>query len=112
MRGGLYVFAAAFGVSAAAGITVQSIRTAHANTLINIANQLRISSTSLPLLTQWIFAPLAIHQLFDEFHTLEIQKLHILFLTPVQRHADLPGASEDVGILNCRLVGNHVGAGA
>src|SRR5215467_9962105 len=59
---------------------------------------------------EWLLAPLSVHQFLDKFHTLEIEKLCILFLPPVERHADLPRTREDLGIFNCGLVRNHVRA--
>src|SRR5438270_536453 len=51
-----------------------------------------------PLFAERLLPIRAIQQFLDKFHALEIQDLGILFLTPVQRHADLPWAGEDVRI--------------
>src|SRR5260370_24122820 len=110
MRRGLYCFADALGFSAAAGTTVASSRAAMGgNRATNLCRiglppcHYRPSSFG-----QRFFAPLAIYQLFHELHALEIQKLLALLLASVKRHADLPGPCEDVGILDCRFVRDHI----
>src|SRR2546428_2736923 len=55
-----------------------------------------------------LFAPLAVQQFFHELHALEIHELRVLLLPPVQRHGDLPGSRENVAILDCRFVGDHI----
>src|SRR5260370_19027495 len=72
----------------------------------NATNRCRIGS--LPSFVQWLLAPLAIHQLFNELHTLEIQDRCALLLAPIKRHADLPWAREDLGIFNGRFIGDHI----
>src|SRR3984957_725402 len=54
----------------------------------------------------------AVQQFFHKLDALEIQKLRILFLAPIERHTDFPGSCEDVRILDGCLVGNLIGAGA
>src|ERR1700737_2474635 len=54
----------------------------------------------------------AIQHFLDKLHTLEIQDLGVLFLAPVQRHADFPGARKDARVFDRCLVRNHIRAGA
>src|SRR5579872_492470 len=59
------------------------------------------------LLAERMLTVLAIHQLFHELYTLKLQKLCVLFLAFIKRDADLPRASEGVGIFNGGLVMDH-----
>src|SRR5262249_21326073 len=54
----------------------------------------------------------AVEQFLDKLNTLEIQKLRILFLAPVERHAHLPRTSEDLRVLDGRLIGDYIRTGA
>ena len=54
----------------------------------------------------------AVQQFFDKLHALEIQELRVLFLAPVERHAHLPRAREDVRIFDSCFVRDHIRAGA
>src|SRR5580658_9161159 len=71
-----------------------------------------LDAMALMLLGERLFAPLAVQQLFHKLRTLEIQELRVLFLTPVKRHAHLPGTREDLRIFNGRLVRDDIRAGA
>src|SRR5260221_14586274 len=65
--------------------------------------------SSVPSFVEGFLAPLAIDQLFHELHALEIQDRRTLLLASVKRHADLPRASEHLGVLNSGLIRNHIG---
>src|SRR5215510_1673963 len=70
----------------------------------------RSDSASIPprLWLQRLLTPLAVHQLFNKFHTLEIHQLRVFLLTPVQRHAHFPWTCEDLRIFDGRFVRDHV----
>src|SRR5438132_215071 len=58
--------------------------------------------------TERLLPKFAVHQFFHKLHALEIQELHVLLLTLVQRHADLPRPREDFGVLNGRFIRDYV----
>src|SRR5712691_11727056 len=78
---------------------------------VNTMSRLRIISAS-PSPAERVFAPLAVYQFFHKLYALEIQKLRVLLLTPVERHGHLPGTREDLRVLDGRLVRDHIRAGA
>src|SRR4030095_205459 len=49
-----------------------------------------------------------VNQLFGIFHALEIQERGVLFQLAVQRKTDFPGPRESLGIVDRRLVVDHV----
>src|SRR6195256_3180867 len=49
-------------------------------------------------LLSWLLAKMPIHELFDKFDTLELEHLGVLFQTPIERHADLPGPRKHLRI--------------
>src|SRR5689334_14354182 len=55
--------------------------------------------------------PLAVHQLFNELDAVEFDELRVLFTTSIEGHADLPGAREDIRILNGGFIPNDIRAG-
>src|SRR6266487_2315744 len=59
-----------------------------------------------------LLAPLSVHQLFDELHALEVHQLRVLLDTTIERHAHLPRAREDLGIVDGRFVHHHIRARA
>src|SRR5437667_6908478 len=67
-------------------------------------------SGSVPRLSrQRILPPLAVHQLFDELHALELDQLRVLFRASIERHADLPWPRKNARILDCGFVADDVG---
>src|SRR5258708_22654414 len=114
MRCGAYLPAvAAFGAGAffaccawpAAGIT-----SANNSAQPRFANRFGISRS--PSLVTWIgvVAVLSIHQLFHKLDTLEIQELRFFSWQLVKRHADLPRARENLGVIHLRFVPGDAGA--
>src|SRR5262245_45212949 len=94
VRGGEYGFAPGFGACALT-------RTVIASTPVSaISNINRVRICILQSTFQWLLAPLAVHQLFDEFDTLEFHELRILFPPPIQRHAHLPWTRKNVRIVD------------
>src|SRR5258706_16084064 len=97
MRGGTYLPAVAlFGAGAffsccawpAAGIT-----SAKSSAQPRFTNRFGIS----------ISPSLSIHQLFHKLDTLEIQELRFFSWQPVKRHADLPRARGNLGVIHLPL---------
>ena len=61
------------------------------------------------LLTR-LFPQMSVQQIFHEFDASELQNLRIGLHPAVERHAHLPGARKDLGILDCHLVIERIGA--
>src|SRR5258708_180015 len=59
---------------------------------------------------QRLLPKIAVHQFFNKLHALEIQEPGVLLLPAVERHTDLPRPREDLGILDGRLISDHIRA--
>src|SRR5581483_25429 len=59
-----------------------------------------------------LFFVLAVQQFLGEFHALEFQKLGVVFHPAIKRHADFPGAGENLGILDGGFVIQMIRIGA
>src|SRR5713101_6166597 len=91
-------FAAVFVTWPAMGRAVREIHASAIPTaLVLEMNRFHIS-TPPRLLVKRMLSVRAIQQFFDKLYALEIQELRVLFLAPVERHAHLPRAREDVRI--------------
>src|SRR5215510_6456310 len=61
---------------------------------------------------QELLAPqMPVQQLLGELDALEVENLDVLFGPPHERHADLPGPGEHLGVLDRDFVHDHVRTG-
>src|ERR1700682_4845843 len=103
-------FAAAFVVWAVTETAVSEINASAIPAATLVCEMNRFLMFKPPRLLAKRLLPIwAIQQFLDKFHALEIQNLHVLFLAPVQRHADFPGAREYLRVFDRRLERNYIG---
>src|ERR1700756_924818 len=89
---------------AGTAVTETNASTMRAAMLVLAMNPLCIIKS--PRLLKRMLPVRAIQHFFHKLHTLEIQDLRVLFLAPVERHADLPGTRKDARVFDGCLVHN------
>src|SRR5271163_4019231 len=63
---------------------------------------------AFPMLNQWLFAKISVHELLDEFVAAELEELDVRLGATIERHGDLPRPREHLGILDRHLVPDDV----
>src|SRR5882762_34571 len=94
-------FAAVFVVWALAGTAVSEMNASAIPAAALVLEMNRICIFKAPRLLAMRMLPVrAIQEFLDKLHALEIQDLGVLFLAPIERHADFPGARKDARIFD------------